>query len=114
MLTVAVDEKRIGKELNFSLANVVGDDIVSGNKKLIIAFLWQLMRFSMLQLLKNLRTHGRGKEITDADILQCANMKVKQSGKRQMDSFKDKRLSDGVFFLELLSAIKRGLSTGVL
>ena len=27
---------RIGKELNFSLVNVAGDDIVSGNKKLII------------------------------------------------------------------------------
>ncbi|KAL8242557.1 hypothetical protein R6Q59_012859 [Mikania micrantha] len=98
---------RIGKELNFSLVNVAGDDIVSGNKKLIIAFLWQLMRFSMLQLLKNLRTHGQGKEITDADILQWANMKVKQSGKRQMDSFKDKRLSDGIFFLELLSSVEK-------
>ncbi|KAK9060402.1 hypothetical protein SSX86_021106 [Deinandra increscens subsp. villosa] len=98
---------RIGKELNFSLVNVAGNDIVSGNKKLIIAFLWQLMRFSMLQLLKNLRTHGQGKEITDADILQWANTKVKQSGKRQMDSFKDKRLSDGIFFLELLSAVEK-------
>lgn len=27
---------RIGKELNFSLVNVAGDDIVSGNKKLIL------------------------------------------------------------------------------
>ncbi|XP_076917370.1 fimbrin-5-like [Bidens hawaiensis] len=98
---------RIGKELNFSLVNVAGADIVSGNKKLIIAFLWQLMRFSMLQLLKNLRTHGQGKEITDADILRWANNKVKQSGKRQMDSFKDKRLSDGIFFLELLSAVEK-------
>jgi len=58
------------------------------NLHLLPAFLWQLMRFSMLQLLKNLRTHGQGKEITDADILQWANTKVKQSGKRQMDSFK--------------------------
>ncbi|KAM0024983.1 putative actinin-type actin-binding domain, calponin domain, EF-hand domain pair, fimbrin/Plastin [Helianthus debilis subsp. tardiflorus] len=105
---------RIGKELNFSLINIAGADIVSGNKKLIIAFLWQLMRFSMLQLLKNLRTHGQGKEITDADILQWANMKVKQSGKRQMDSFKDKRLSDGIFFLELLSAVdKRVVNWGL-
>ncbi|XP_076904900.1 fimbrin-5-like [Bidens hawaiensis] len=98
---------RIGKQLNFSLVNVAGADIVSGNKKLIIAFLWQLMRFSMLQLLKNLRTHGQGKEITDADILRWANNKVKQSGKRQMESFKDKRLSDGIFFLELLSAVEK-------
>ncbi|KAK1416644.1 hypothetical protein QVD17_25759 [Tagetes erecta] len=105
---------RIGKELNFSLVNVAGADIVSGNKKLIIAFLWQLMRFSMLQLLKNLRTHGQGKEITDADILQWANMKVKQSGKTQMESFKDKRLSNGIFFLELLSAVdKRVVNWGL-
>ena len=53
------------------------------------ALLWQMMRFSMLQLLKNLRTHGQGKEITDADILQWANKKVKDAGKSaQMDSFK--------------------------
>ncbi|VFQ61705.1 unnamed protein product [Cuscuta campestris] len=98
---------RIGKELNFSLVNVQGNDIVQGNKKLILAFLWQLMRFSMLQLLKNLRSYSQGKEITDADILNWANRKVKSAGrKRQMESFKDKSLSDGLFFLELLSVVE--------
>ncbi|KAK9155439.1 hypothetical protein Sjap_002919 [Stephania japonica] len=99
----------IGKELNFSLVNVAGNDIVQGNKKLILAFLWQLMRFNMLQLLKNLRFHsqGQGKEMTDADILNWANSKVKGTGRNsQMDSFKDKSLSDGIFFLELLSAVE--------
>ncbi|OIT01767.1 PREDICTED: fimbrin-5-like [Nicotiana attenuata] len=98
---------RIGKELNFSLVNVAGNDIVQGNKKLILAFLWQLMRFTMLQLLKNLRFHAQGKEITDADILNWANSKVKSAGRKsQMDSFKDKSLSNGMFFLELLSAVE--------
>nr|XP_019707726.1 fimbrin-5 isoform X1 [Elaeis guineensis] len=98
---------KIGKELNFSLVNVAGNDIVQGNKKLILAYLWQLMRFNMLQLLKNLRCHSQGKEISDADILSWANNKVKKSGKTsQMESFKDKRLSNGIFFLELLSAVK--------
>ncbi|KAI3457756.1 hypothetical protein Pfo_014419 [Paulownia fortunei] len=97
----------IGKELNFSLVNVAGNDIVQGNKKLILAFLWQLMRFTMLQLLKNLRSHSQGKEITDADILNWANNKVKKSGRTsQMESFKDKSLSSGTFFLELLSAVE--------
>ncbi|CAM8944694.1 unnamed protein product [Rhodiola kirilowii] len=97
----------IGKELNFSLVNVAGNDIVQGNKKLILAFLWQLMRFSMLQLLKNLRSSSQGKEITDADIINWANNKVKRSGRTsQMESFKDKNLSNGVFFLELLSAVE--------
>ncbi|XP_016446607.1 fimbrin-5-like [Nicotiana tabacum] len=98
---------RIGKELNFSLVNVAGNDIVQGNKKLILAFLWQLMRFTMLQLLKNLRFHAQGKEITDADILNWANSKVKSAGRKsQMESFKDKSLSNGMFFLELLSAVE--------
>ncbi|KAK9142385.1 hypothetical protein Syun_011785 [Stephania yunnanensis] len=67
------------------------------------------MRFNMLQLLKNLRFHSQsqGKEMTDADILNWANNKVKSTGRNsQMDSFKDKSLSDGVFFLELLSAME--------
>ena len=53
------------------------------------AFLWQLMRCNILQLLKNLRGHSLGKEITDADIINWANAKVKKSGRTsQMDSFK--------------------------
>ncbi|KAL5581734.1 hypothetical protein UlMin_014176 [Ulmus minor] len=101
---------KIGKELKFSLVNVAGNDIVQGNKKLILAYLWQLMRFSMLQLLKNLRSHSQGKagkEITDADILKWANNKVKKAGgTSQMESFRDKNLSTGIFFLELLSAVE--------
>ncbi|XP_019435762.1 PREDICTED: fimbrin-5-like [Lupinus angustifolius] len=98
---------KIGKDLNFSLVNVAGNDFVQGNKKLLLAFLWQLMRFNMLQLLKNLRSHSQGKEITDADILNWANSKVKRAGRTsQMESFKDKNLSCGIFFLELLSAVE--------
>lgn len=99
---------KIGKQLKFSLVNVAGNDFVQGNKKLILAFLWQLMRFNMLQLLKNLRSRSsQGKEITDADILKWANKKVKSTGRvSQMESFKDKSLSNGIFFLELLSAVE--------
>ncbi|KAJ8542860.1 hypothetical protein K7X08_005383 [Anisodus acutangulus] len=98
---------RIGKQLKLSLVNVGGNDFVQGNKKLILAFLWQLMRFNMLQLLKNLRSRFRGKEITDADILVWANKKVKSTGRTsKMESFKDKSLSSGLFFLELLSAVE--------
>ncbi|TVU29490.1 hypothetical protein EJB05_21056 [Eragrostis curvula] len=98
---------KIGKELRFSLVNVAGNDFVQGNKKLILAFLWQLMRTSILQLLKNLRSHSKEKEMTDADILIWANNKVKESGKTsRIESFKDKSIADGVFFLELLSAVQ--------
>ncbi|XP_012490922.1 fimbrin-2 [Gossypium raimondii] len=98
---------KIGKQLKFSLVNIAGNDIVQGNKKLILAYLWQLMRYNILQLLKNLRFHSHGKEITDVDILRWANTKVSDSGSQsRMDSFKDKSLSDGIFFLELLGAVQ--------
>lgn len=98
---------KIGKQLRFSLVNVAGSDIVQGNKKLILAFMWQLMRFNILQLLKNLRFHSQGKEITDADILNWANNKVKSTGRTsRMESFKAKNLSNGLFFLELLSSVE--------
>ncbi|KAJ8621508.1 hypothetical protein MRB53_030037 [Persea americana] len=98
---------KIGKQLKFSLVNVAGNDIVQGNKKLILAYLWQLMRFNILQLLKNLRFYSHGKEMTDADILRWANNKVKSTGRTScMESFKDKNLSNGIFFLELLSAVE--------
>ncbi|KAJ9153853.1 hypothetical protein P3X46_027250 [Hevea brasiliensis] len=98
---------KIGRQLKFSLVNVGGNDIVQGNKKLILAFLWQLMRYNMLQLLKNLRSHSQGKEITDADILKWTNRKVRSTGRTsQIDNFKDKSLSTGIFFLELLSAVE--------
>ncbi|KAH7518751.1 hypothetical protein FEM48_Zijuj09G0204300 [Ziziphus jujuba var. spinosa] len=98
---------KIGKQLKFSLVNIAGNDIVQGNKKLILAYLWQLMRCNILQLLKNLRFHSHGKEITDADILEWANTKVSNSGSQsRMESFRDKSLSDGIFFLELLSAVQ--------
>lgn len=43
----------------------------------------------MLQLLKNLRFSSEGKELTDVDILNWANSKVKKSGRQsQMESFK--------------------------
>ncbi|KAJ7547565.1 hypothetical protein O6H91_08G092300 [Diphasiastrum complanatum] len=95
----------IGKALQFSLVNIAGNDIVQGNKKLILAFLWQLMRYNVLQLLKNLKLQG--KDVSDADILLWANEKVRRAGKSsRMESFKDKSLSNGVFFLDLLGAVE--------
>ncbi|XP_051224596.1 fimbrin-2 isoform X3 [Lolium perenne] len=80
---------KIGKDIHFSLVNIAGTDVVQGNKKLILAFLWQLMRYNILQLLKNLRFRSNGKEMTDDDILLWANKQVKDSGKQsRMESFK--------------------------
>lgn len=45
----------IGKAMKFSLVNVGGLDIVDGKKKLILAFVWQMVRKNTLQVMKNTR-----------------------------------------------------------
>ncbi|KAL5541276.1 hypothetical protein UlMin_042498 [Ulmus minor] len=95
---------KLRKQLKFSLVNIAGNDIFCLSSS---TYLWQLMRYNILQLPKNLRFHSHGKEITDADILEWANTKVSNTGSQvRMDSFKGKSLSDGIFFLELHSAVQ--------
>lgn len=55
----------------------------------LAAFLWQLMRFNMLQLVKKLRSRFQGREMSDADILNWANRKIRfSSRKSRIESFK--------------------------
>ncbi|CAA6659837.1 unnamed protein product [Spirodela intermedia] len=92
---------KIGKQLKFSLVNVAGNDIVQGNKKLILVDAIQHP-----PTVKESEISFPGKDITDVDILNWANNKVKDSGRRShIESLKDKTLSNGIFFLSLLSAV---------
>jgi len=93
----------LGKQLKFSLVGIAGGDINAGNKKLTLALIWQMLRYYIVNYLKKLSKGG--KEITDDDIIQWANDKVKSSGKStSMESFKDKSLSDSLFIMDLLHA----------
>ncbi|KAF3775154.1 Fimbrin-2 [Nymphaea thermarum] len=44
-----------------------------------------LMRYNILQLLKNLRFHSQGKDMTDADILNWANNKLNNVGTKLLN-----------------------------
>lgn len=48
---------KIGKQLNFSLVNVAGNDIVQGNKKLILGYFQLLIFFFLLTELSFQRNH---------------------------------------------------------
>lgn len=99
-----------GKELKFSLVNIGGSDIVDRNKTLVLALVWQMMRAHTLKFLAEVQRQqfGGKKDVQDQDIIDWANDKVKAAGHSQvrMQSFKDKSLADGVFFLELLRAVE--------
>jgi len=93
----------LGKDLKFSLVGIGGQDIQTGNKKLTLAIIWQAMRMYVLGYLKVLSKGG--KDITDEDIINWANGKVKSAGKESsMRDFKDKSLSTSKFIFDLLSA----------
>jgi len=96
------------KELNLSLVGIGGSDIVDGNKKLILGFVWQLMRFHTLKFLAEVQAKKfGGKPVTDQMILDWANGQVSSLGKdRKIGSFKDPSLSDGLFFLDLLTSVE--------
>lgn len=94
--------------MKFSLVNIGGVDIVGGNKKLILALIWQLLRFQQLKMLSSLGKDGR--KVMDADIIQWANAKVKDAGKnsanRSMVQFRDKSLADSLYLIDLVAAIE--------
>lgn len=98
----------LGKSLKFSLVAIGGSDITDGIKKLTLALVWQLMREHVVQTLKSLSTAT--KEITDADMIEWANKTVKASGKSStMSSFRDPSLGSGLFFLDLLNGMRKGI-----
>eukprot|EP00937_MAST-01D_sp_MAST-1D-sp2_P003280 g3280.t1 len=96
----------VGKALGFSLVNVGGLDIVDGNKKLVLAIIWQLLRLYTLNLLAQLA--GGGRQITEPEIVSWANGRVPQTQRCQtaMTSFQDKTLGTGLFLLDLCAAVE--------
>lgn len=93
----------------FSLVGIGGKDLFDGNKTLTLAIVWQLMRAHVVSILKGLSAK-QGGQVTDQDIIRWANDTVKGAGKHsKMDHFQDPSLKTGVFFIELLSAVRAGV-----
>ena len=94
------------KDMKLALVGIGGEDIVGGNHKLLLGLLWQFIRFDTMRLLSDLGGTG-GAAAKDADVLKWANETVKASGsERAIASFKDKTMTDGLFFIDLLRAIE--------
>jgi len=104
----------LGKELGLSLPGLGGVDIAAKNTKLILGFVWQLMR---LQTLRVLRDVGHGTVPKDQDVCDWANEAVSRIGKEgtiRIGSFRDKAIASGVFLLDLLSTIEpRAINTAL-
>lgn len=101
----------IGKgEFKFSLVGVAGSDIaVDGSKKLSLALIWQLMRAHLVSFLATLKS--KTPRSTDSAMVRWANETVEAAGyASRMKDFGDKSLADGLFLLDLLTAVERRAS----
>ena len=83
------------KKCGFSIVGIGGTDIHDGNKKLILAIVWQMMKHHTLKVLGNK---------TEDDLLKWANETVNKEPK--LGSFKDKSLKNSLFFIHLMSVIE--------
>ena len=97
----------LGKNMKLTLVNVAGPDITARNKKLILGFTWQLMRYHLLKFLASLSVDG--KKITDKDVLDFCNNSVAKSDldkKPQISSFNDESIASGLFFIYLVASVE--------
>lgn len=69
------------------------------------------MFYSRLNIIKTLTAiSGNNRPISDTEILKWANAKVAtKPGARTIRSFKDSSISTGLWFLDLLDALKPGI-----
>ena len=83
------------KKIPVNIVGIAGPDINRPEKKLILAIVWQLMRESTLHILG---------DKSENDILEWANSRVKVDSPYK--SFSDKRLSDSLFFIEIMASVE--------
>ena len=63
--------------MDFHLVNMSGLDLVDSNAKLLLAYMWQLMRYHTLKQLSALAFNGFTAD--EAEVLAWANALVSQS-----------------------------------
>lgn len=93
---------------NLQLVGIQGADITDGAKTLTLGLVWQIMRMNITKTLAELSRSG--KSVSDTEILQWANNRLKTAGKSSMvRSFRDPTLSNAKFFLDLLDTLRKGI-----
>ena len=83
------------KKSGYHIVGIGGADIREGNKKYILAIVWQLMRAHTLKVIG-----GKSEE----ELLKWANGKVSEP--LRVKTLKDKRLNSSMFWIELLAGIE--------
>ncbi|KAF7349338.1 hypothetical protein MSAN_01723400 [Mycena sanguinolenta] len=97
----------LGKQNGMHLVGIQGADITDGTKTLVLGLVWQLMRMNITKTLMQLSKSTGGRPPSDTDMLKWATTTAHSS--RPIRSFKDPSITTGLFFLDLLEAIRPGI-----
>ena len=100
----------LGKSpMNLSLVGIGGADLYDGNKTLVLAIVWQLMRAYTLHILNQLALGGR--KIQDREIIEWANTILRSANKpsqSMITSFRDAHIASALPILDLVESISQG------
>merc|ERR1712226_57820 len=97
----------LAKQLKLSMVGIGGSDLKEGNKKLILAVVWQLMRAYTLSLLAQLG--GDGKPIEEKEIIAWTNTKLSDGGKStQIKNFQDPANKNAMPIIDLIDTCAPG------
>ena len=83
------------KKSGYSIISIGNKDIQEGRKKHILAIVWQLMRAHTLKIIG---------EKSEEQLITWGNSKVSEG--RKIKNLKEKKLSDGLYWIELLAAVE--------
>ena len=97
----------VAKKLDFSLVGIGGQDLLDGNKKLLLGILYQAMRAYTLVILQ--KCAESDKPIKDEEIVAWVNERLEKGGKEtRITSFKDSSISTSSCVFDLIDTIKPG------
>ncbi|KAJ3429721.1 fimbrin-1 [Anaeramoeba flamelloides] len=97
----------LGKNLNLKLRTTGGRDIYDAKKVMVLGYVWQLMRYHVMAILKKLNVL-KGLKIDDSSMVNWANMHVKNAQKSsKIRNFRDRKLQSGLFLLDLIYSINK-------
>ena len=98
----------VAKNVDLSVVNIGGLDLVDGSKKLILALVWQLMYRYTVQTLQDLAlSNGITGKIEESQVVAWANKTVAMSKKNisPINNFRDQNLKNSVYLINLIAGI---------
>ena len=100
---------KYGRDLGFSLVGIGGKDIFDGNRKFILALVWQMMQFHLLGILRQVASAGT--KLTEKDVLTWANKKItaKYGSEAQVDNLKSPLIQNSLYLARLIECVSPGV-----